>query len=146
MPCIPPQHSILQSKSKYAMDQTQPSNVDKPEVAEPTPSNAVRKRTRRACDKCSNSRARCDGQQPWYSDHPVDDTIVKANLCEADVVTNTAIRVTTNETSGKEEESPLVRSRHRHSIPSPILNTMHWQNVLHLSPRATASMPCLLSY
>jgi hypothetical protein len=24
-----------------------------------------RKRTRRACDKCSSSRTRCDGEYPW---------------------------------------------------------------------------------
>lgn len=29
-----------------------------------------RKRTRRACDKCSASRTRCDGELPWYVQTP----------------------------------------------------------------------------
>lgn len=32
----------------------------------PSPDDArPRKRTRRACDKCSTARARCDGDCPW---------------------------------------------------------------------------------
>ena len=46
-----------------------PQDLDSPQESRPEPAAGnvpgSRKRTRRACDKCSSFRVRCDGGHPW---------------------------------------------------------------------------------
>jgi len=57
------QNHHVDTRSIFLLSSSEMSGEDRapsPDLARP------RKRTRRACDKCSTARARCDGDCPWF--------------------------------------------------------------------------------